>query len=76
LVRNPEDPEEIAFRLDELLSDNLERERLGRNAQKRVFTEFLIFTQMQQALRVLAECAKPVHQNTIAAPGRSALAQV
>ena len=76
LVRNPEDPEEIAYRLDEMLSDNLERDRLGRNAQKRVYTEFLIFTQMQQALRVLADCAQPVHPDRIAAQARPALAQV
>jgi trehalose synthase len=76
LVRNPEDPDQIAYRLDELLADNLERDRLGRNAQKRVYTEFLIFTQMQQLLRVLADCAQPVHPDRIAAPARPALAQV
>jgi trehalose synthase len=56
LVRNPEDPKEIADLLDEMLSDPLERDRWSRNAQKRVFTEFLVFAQMQHWLRVLAEC--------------------
>src|SRR5215469_4685635 len=76
LVRNPEDPAEIAYRLEEMLSDNLERDRLGRNAQKRVYTEFLVFTQLQQLLRVLADCAQPVHPDRIAAPARPVLAQV
>jgi len=76
LVRNPEDPDEIAYRLDLMLSDNLERERLGRNAQKRVYTEFLIFTQMEQKLRILADCVQPVHADSIAAQARPALAPV
>lgn len=71
LVRNPEDPEEIAYRLDEMLADNLERERLGRNAQKRVYTEFLIFIQIQQALRILADCVQPVHPERIPTPALS-----
>jgi len=75
LVRNPENPEEIAYRLDELLADNVERERLGRNAQRRVYTEFLTFTQMQEGLRVLANCVQPVHAGRISAQGLSALAQ-
>ncbi len=57
LVRNPEDPLEIADLLDEMLSDYPERERWARNAQKRAYTEFLVFAQMQRWLRVLTECA-------------------
>jgi len=66
LVRNPEDPEEIAYRLDSILSDNLERDRLGSNGQRRVYTEFLIFTQMEKGLRVMADCLQPVRANRIA----------
>ena len=76
LVRNPEDPEEIAYRLDSMLSDNLDRDRLGRNAQRRVYTEFLVFTQMEQALRVLADCVPLVHADRVAAQAQPALAQL
>lgn len=56
LIRNPEDPSEIADKLGEMLSDAAERERLSRNGQRRVFTEFLVFTQVEQSLRVGARC--------------------
>ncbi len=56
LIRNPEDPEEIANCLEEMLSNYGERERLARNGQRRVFTEFLVFVQVEHLLRVLAGC--------------------
>lgn len=59
LVRNPEDPREIADCLDEMLLDDSERERFSRNAQKRAYTEFLVFAQVQQWLRVLAKTIQP-----------------
>jgi trehalose synthase len=55
LVRDPEDPQEIADKLNEMLADDHARERWARNAQKRVFMEFLVLTQIQQWLRVLQE---------------------
>ncbi|HTV41142.1 MAG TPA: glycosyltransferase [Candidatus Sulfotelmatobacter sp.] len=56
LIRNPEDPGEIADRLDEMLSDYPGRERMSRNAQRRVYLEFLVFVQVEHAMRVVARC--------------------
>ena len=56
LIRNPEDPNEIANTLEEMLSDYAGRERMARNGQKRVFTEFLVFIQVEQSLRLAASC--------------------
>ncbi|MGE5611689.1 MAG: glycosyltransferase [Bacillota bacterium] len=69
LLNNPEDPQEIADTLEQMLADDAARERWSRNAQKRVFTEFLVFTQVQRWLHVLATCctsrarqeSKPLH---------------
>jgi trehalose synthase len=57
LVRNPEDPQEIADLLYQMLSDDAGRERWSRGAQKRAFTEFLGFTEMARAFRVMANCS-------------------
>ena len=54
LIGNPEDPCEIADCLDKLLSNPAERERFARNGQKRVFTDFLVFSQVEHGLRVMA----------------------
>jgi trehalose synthase len=56
LIRNPEDPREIADYLEEMLSNYAERERLARNAQRRVFLEFLVFVQVEQSMHVVARC--------------------
>ena len=61
LIRNPKDQGEIANCLGEMLSDSAERERLSRNGQKRVFTEFLVFTQLEHSLRVVAKCISETH---------------
>ena len=53
LVRDPEDPEEIAAAMDGLLSDPLRRTRLGESARLRVHQEFLVFRQAQAWLRCL-----------------------
>ena len=66
LVQNPEDPEEIANLIDQMLEADAERERWARNAQKRVFTEFLVFAQLQRWLRVLADVVS--HSGKEAAP--------
>jgi trehalose synthase len=58
LVTNPEDPEEIAAVLDEMLDDPHQQEAWGRNAQLRVHTEFLIFSQLSHWLRLLAAVAE------------------
>jgi trehalose synthase len=57
LIQDPEDPEEIAKRIDDLLEDGHKRERMARNAQQRVHEEFLIFKQLCQWLRTLSDCA-------------------
>jgi trehalose synthase len=57
LIHDPEDPAEIAKRLDDLLKDVHKRERMARNAQQRVHEEFLIFKQLCQWLRCLSDCA-------------------
>jgi trehalose synthase len=54
LVRNPEDPQEIADLLNEMLSDDADRERWGRNAQTRALNDFVVFAQMDRMLRLLA----------------------
>lgn len=65
LIRNPEDPGEIADRLEEMLSDAAERERLSRNGQKRVYTEFLVFTQVEQSLRAVARSISQAEKTNI-----------
>ena len=55
LIQNPQDPEEIAARLDALLEDVAGRIQLGQNAQRRVSDEFLVFTQVRNWLATLAD---------------------
>jgi trehalose synthase len=57
LVADPSDPDEIAAVLDEMLGDRQARARMGRNGQRRVYQNFLIFTQLRRWLRTLAEAA-------------------
>ena len=54
LVSNPENPDEIAAALDEMLQRPQALDHWGRNAQLRVHNEFLIFTQLSRWLRLLA----------------------
>ena len=63
LIQDPDDAEEIAVRLDNLLSDMGERIRLGQSAQRRVHQEFLVFTQVHNWLTTLAESVQhwPAH---------------
>jgi len=53
LVADPEDDVEVAATLDEVLSSPAERAIWGRNAERRVLDEFLIFTQVAEWLRLL-----------------------
>lgn len=59
LIHDPEDPEQIAEALDALLADPAEREVLASAAQRRVYREFLVFTQLREWLRLLAELVDP-----------------
>ncbi|HWH71479.1 MAG TPA: glycosyltransferase [Candidatus Sulfotelmatobacter sp.] len=55
LILNPQDPQEIADKLEQMLADDAARERWSRNAQKRAHTEFLVFAQMHRWLQLLAQ---------------------
>ncbi len=55
LVADPEDENELARTLGELLGDQRRREALGRSAQRRVHHDFLIFTQLRRWLEVVAQ---------------------
>lgn len=57
LVRDPENPTEIAARLEDLLGRVETRNHLRRSAQVRVHQEFLVFTQIRNWLRCLADTA-------------------
>ncbi|MGD9973822.1 MAG: glycosyltransferase [Desulfatirhabdiaceae bacterium] len=57
LTSNPRDPDEIADILDDMLSNPIQRDLYGRNAQRRVYDHFLVFTQVENWLRVLADTA-------------------
>ena len=67
VVQDPEDPEEIAGRLDDILEDVPKRDYMARNGRQRVHDEFLIFTQLCHWLRLLNACAT--------APPRTAVGQ-
>lgn len=60
LVHDPEDPEGVAEALDGLLADSRDRERLAAAAQRRVYTEFLVFTQIREWLRLMAQTVSPM----------------
>jgi trehalose synthase len=55
LTRDPTDSLEIADKLDRLLQEPMRRSILSRNAQRRVYQEFLVFGQVAKWLRLLAE---------------------
>lgn len=57
LTGNPRDPDEIAETLDDMLAKPVQRELYGRNAQRRVYDRFLVFTQVESWLRRLADVA-------------------
>ena len=54
LVHDPEDPAEIARMLDTIIADPKSRDAWGRNGQRRVQDEFLVFGQVCKWLRLLA----------------------
>ena len=57
LIDDPEDSDGIADLLNEILEDVPTRDRLAKNAHRRVHEEFLIFTQVRRWLEVLEEQA-------------------
>lgn len=54
LIDDPEDPDEIADALDEMLNDREARSCWGRNAQRRAHDEFMVFSQLAAWLDLLA----------------------
>lgn len=60
LVHDPEDADGVAEALDGLLADPVERDRLAAAAQRRVYSEFLLFTQIRDWLRLMAETVSPM----------------
>lgn len=55
LTRDPENADEIASQLFELLVDPAQRHLLGVRAQRRVHESFLIFSQLARYIRMLGE---------------------
>jgi trehalose synthase len=55
LVADPEDPEELAAALDALLADPAQRHHMGNSGQRRVHSQFLVFSQILDWLRMLSE---------------------
>jgi trehalose synthase len=65
-TQDPEDPDEIARRLDDLLRDVPKQDHLARSARRRVHERYLIFTQLCEWVRALSTCV------SVAARGRRA----
>jgi trehalose synthase len=68
MVGDPTNARDLARVLDEVLCDRDARDRLGRAAQRRVATEFLVLAQLGVWLRTLARCvqdARPVVQRAL-----------
>jgi len=64
LTGNPNDSQEIAEKLDDMLSHPVQRDLYSRNSQRRVYDRFLVFTQVQGWLRRLVELVdKPLSKN-------------
>ena len=57
LIQDPEDSDEIARRLDDILQDVHKREYMAQNGKQRVHREFLVFKQLCDWLNVLSACA-------------------
>jgi trehalose synthase len=64
LTRDPNNADEIAENLDELLKAPLQRDLLARAAQRRVHQEFLVFAQLRSWLRLLADCVEAAPAET------------
>lgn len=55
LIQNPEDPDEISTKLNEILKNSSGRVKAGQTAQRRVRDEFLVFSQVSSWLKTLVE---------------------
>jgi trehalose synthase len=55
MVRDANDPSQIAAALRSVLGDPAGRARMARNARRRVRDEFLIFNQVKQNVKLLAD---------------------
>jgi len=53
LVSDPEDPAEIADKLALLLNNSIRQYNMGRNGQRRVYNQYLIFRQMSSYIKLL-----------------------
>jgi trehalose synthase len=58
LVNDPEDTTAIAELLHEMLADPARLEEWGRNAQRRVHDDFLIFTELTRWLELLTKLVR------------------
>ncbi|HEY0593891.1 MAG TPA: hypothetical protein VGF40_19120, partial [Thermoanaerobaculia bacterium] len=58
LVSDPQNVEELAATLDQILHDPLRRGHLAGNAQQRVYDEFLVFAQVRSWLRTLVSVTR------------------
>jgi trehalose synthase len=62
LTKRAHDPQEIGENLDRMMASAVKRAAWGRNAQLRVHKRFLVFSQVQSWLRLLANIAEsPIH---------------
>ena len=68
LVSDPNDEREVADALERMLAEPKTREDYARRAQRRVHAEFLIFTQLQRWLRVLAGVVEPGRRSLLPPP--------
>jgi trehalose synthase len=55
LVRDPENPDEIAHALRAMLEDEDARTRMGRSAQRRANEEYLILSQLRRWMALVSE---------------------
>jgi len=55
LTHDPNNPDEIASQLFELVVDPAQRNLLGRRAQRRVHESFLVFSQISRYIRILSD---------------------
>jgi trehalose synthase len=63
LTYDPNNPDEIADNIDQLLKSPIQRDLMAISAQRRVQDEFLIFSQLRYWLRLLASCVDSSHKN-------------
>ena len=55
LIADPEDPDELAHAMNEMLADAEGRDDWGRSAQRRAHQNFLVFSQLRAWIQLFAE---------------------